>query len=213
MSRIPHRLFSSRTCTEGCFGPSWQMAHPGGSSDEFRVPGGLPSLIHTLQSQAAAAATVNNVKFEVRLNTRVAQLLATEATEDSTAAAAAASNNHTVRLALTGAEEEEGRSIDADMVLLAMPTRLAATSIEWQPALPGALASAMRLQNTWMGGMGKVAFVYDKPWCDTIAAVLCSQGSGSRVQWGFGCSGIFTWRKEPSRRKPCGWLETRCEQC
>jgi hypothetical protein len=52
-----------------------------------------------------------------------------------------------------------------DMVLIATPTRLAATSITWQPQLPEALALAMRMQNTWMGGMGKVAFVYDTPWC------------------------------------------------
>jgi hypothetical protein len=50
------------------------MAHPGGSSDEFRVPGGLPSLVHTLHARAAAAASAKGVAFEVRLNTRVAKL-------------------------------------------------------------------------------------------------------------------------------------------
>jgi hypothetical protein len=157
------------------------MAHPGGSSDEFRVPGGLPSLVHTLQSQAAAAATAKGVAFEVRLNTRVARLLATGATEAAAAAAAAAAaSEHAVRLVLTGpaaaatateGAEQHERSLVADVVLLAMPTRLAATSIEWQPALPGALASVMRLQNTWMGGMGKVAFVYDKPWYRIVAVL------------------------------------------
>lgn len=53
--------------------------------------------------------------------------------------------------------------IQARQIVLAMPPRLAADSIEFQPALPGQAIEIMRAIPTWMAGHAKVIAVYDTP--------------------------------------------------
>ncbi|MFV8781057.1 flavin monoamine oxidase family protein [Microbulbifer sp. SA54] len=66
-------------------------------------------------------------------------------------------------------EDSTGRSIPwhAEHVLLAIPPRLLAGSIEFSPALPEALAQAWRATATWMAPHAKYVAVYDTPfWRD-----------------------------------------------
>ncbi|MFN3617441.1 MAG: flavin monoamine oxidase family protein [Aquabacterium sp.] len=55
----------------------------------------------------------------------------------------------------------------AQYVLLALPPRLAAQCIEWQPALPPELHRAWQACDTWMAPHAKYLAVYEQPfWCD-----------------------------------------------
>jgi monoamine oxidase len=49
-------------------------------------------------------------------------------------------------------------------VVVAIPPRLAARNMAFEPALSSTLRSAMLAQNTWMGATAKIAFIFDKPW-------------------------------------------------
>lgn len=51
----------------------------------------------------------------------------------------------------------------AEQVLLAIPPRLAATRIEFEPALPDALAQEWKAAPTWMAAHAKYVAVYDTP--------------------------------------------------
>jgi len=62
-----------------------------------------------------------------------------------------------------GADTVEG-IVSADVLLLALPCRLLATSLVWEPELPSGVVRSLKQQSTWMGGMGKAAFVYSTPW-------------------------------------------------
>ena len=55
------------------------------------------------------------------------------------------------------------RSIRARKVVLALPPRLAAQSIEFEPALDTAIVSELNDIPTWMAGHAKVFVIYDKP--------------------------------------------------
>lgn len=48
--------------------------------------------------------------------------------------------------------------------LIAVPPRLAATAIAYEPALDRACMSELLAQPIWMGATGKVALTYDTPW-------------------------------------------------
>lgn len=51
----------------------------------------------------------------------------------------------------------------ADQVLLALPPRLAATRLQWQPGLPAALHTDWNNTPTWMAPHAKYVAVYDRP--------------------------------------------------
>ncbi|MDE2605868.1 MAG: FAD-dependent oxidoreductase [Burkholderiales bacterium] len=79
---------------------------------------------------------------------------------------------HTVRrLACGGAQVDlevvaadgQTTSLRAGQVLLALPPRLAATTLQFAPALPEALARAWRGTATWMAPHAKYLAVYDTP--------------------------------------------------
>jgi monoamine oxidase len=79
---------------------------------------------------------------------------------------------HTVqRLACDGrqvqieATDADGRAVylHAAQVLLALPPRLAATTLHFAPALPDALARTWRDTSTWMAPHAKYLAVYDTP--------------------------------------------------
>ena len=54
-------------------------------------------------------------------------------------------------------------TIKADRVILALPPRLVASHIEFSPALPSSLHSALELVPTWMAGQAKVLVIYESP--------------------------------------------------
>ena len=53
--------------------------------------------------------------------------------------------------------------INAKTVVLALPPRLVAESISFEPALPPAASMAMENTSTWMAGQAKVLAIYDTP--------------------------------------------------
>lgn len=55
-------------------------------------------------------------------------------------------------------------AIACQHVVVAVPPRLAARAIRFEPALPRAVADAMSAQNTWMGATAKIAFHFDACW-------------------------------------------------
>ncbi|MEF8866017.1 MAG: FAD-dependent oxidoreductase [Salinibacter sp.] len=62
------------------------------------------------------------------------------------------------------AQTPEGpQDASVDAVVLALPPRLAAHALQFDPALPDALASALRDTTTWMSPSAKAAVVYDRP--------------------------------------------------
>lgn len=61
----------------------------------------------------------------------------------------------------------DGRNIDARRVALAIPPRLAATSLGFAPALHATTRKAMADVPTWMAGQAKAVAIYDAPfWRD-----------------------------------------------
>ncbi len=56
--------------------------------------------------------------------------------------------------------ETSGRRFGAEQVVVAMPVRVAESSINWSPALPDALAHVMRATPTWMSTHAKALIVY-----------------------------------------------------
>ncbi|MEM7211038.1 MAG: NAD(P)/FAD-dependent oxidoreductase [Pseudomonadota bacterium] len=63
----------------------------------------------------------------------------------------------------TGSDE-----IEAQHVVLALPPRLAAASIRFDPTLPDQTAEAMRNVPTWMAGHAKILAIYDTPFWRNI---------------------------------------------
>lgn len=59
--------------------------------------------------------------------------------------------------------EAEGKTITARRVVLALPARVAAETIRFEPALPAGALEAARAIPTWMAGQAKILAVYDRP--------------------------------------------------
>ena len=55
------------------------------------------------------------------------------------------------------------RTAAFDAAVLAVPPRLAAHTLQFEPALPDALAAALRTTTTWMSPSAKAAVTYDRP--------------------------------------------------
>ncbi|MGI9350481.1 MAG: flavin monoamine oxidase family protein [Rhizobiaceae bacterium] len=52
--------------------------------------------------------------------------------------------------------------LEAEQVIVALPARIAATCIDWQPGLPGGLSDGLLSTPTWMAPHAKVAIIYDQ---------------------------------------------------
>lgn len=110
----------------------------------WRVAGGLSNLV---------SALLNHIpEKNIRLNQQVCSI---EKTESAV-------------LAGVGNPEEEPISLfKAKKVILAIPPRLAASTILFTPELPYDLTQAMLKTGTWMAGQAKFCALYDKPfWRD-----------------------------------------------
>jgi len=103
----------------------------------WRLAGGTQALHDCLQEELAPGT--------VRLGHRLVALRRTEAGVEARA------------------EAPEGTSVTRpDAVVLAVPPRLAAHTITFEPA-PNELLGAMRDTTTWMGTSGKAAVTYERP--------------------------------------------------
>ena len=59
---------------------------------------------------------------------------------------------------------ERSQTIKTERVVLAIPPRVVAETIQFSPALPDAAISKMQQTPTWMAGQAKILAVYDKPY-------------------------------------------------
>lgn len=106
----------------------------------YRLVGGLGQLIDGLESQIAD-------KSRLSLRTRVTHI------EDK--------QSH-IEAALRSADGEE-RTIKASKLVLAIPPRVAAATIDFGDSLPESAMQQMDQIPTWMAGHAKVLAVYDEP--------------------------------------------------
>eukprot|EP00238_Polyblepharides_amylifera_P011043 CAMPEP_0196593596 /NCGR_PEP_ID=MMETSP1081-20130531/76041_1 /TAXON_ID=36882 /ORGANISM="Pyramimonas amylifera, Strain CCMP720" /LENGTH=387 /DNA_ID=CAMNT_0041917619 /DNA_START=77 /DNA_END=1240 /DNA_ORIENTATION=+ len=143
------------------------MDHPGGSKNEKRFQGGIQILLSTLQNKSVNLAKLANVDFEVLEGAQVKQvdlIKSTDTKEDKSHCKMARSKVQLHVNYLQG-----GTSIiDSDYVLMAVPPRLAALNISWNPKIKKSMADVMVSQNIWMSSMGKIAFVYSEPWWQSV---------------------------------------------
>jgi monoamine oxidase len=72
----------------------------------------------------------------------------------------ARSGSGAVSIAVGG---KAGQTVTASGVVIAVPPRIAARSINWQPSLPSQLASAFGESSTWMAPQAKVVIRYERP--------------------------------------------------
>ena len=76
------------------------------------------------------------------------------------------------------------RAVSVDAVVLAVPPRLAGHTLQFEPALPDALASALRGTTTWMSPSAKAAVTYDRPfWREQGLAGRVRSAAGPVHDW------------------------------
>ena len=173
-------------------GPVRPVALPPASPAELRFVGGTQALCQRLADRLPAGT--------VRLGTEVL-------TVDGTGGGVAVS-----------AFGPDGRPADTagDVVVVAMPPRLASEGITFLPALPERTLDAMRATPTWMGTALKCVAVYDAPfWRDDGRSGLalnlggpllevhdaCTADASAAALWGF-VSANHTYRDlDPEARR------------
>ncbi|OGX88730.1 hypothetical protein BEN48_08605 [Hymenobacter glacialis] len=114
--------------------------HPSGSTGYLRLPGGAAALCRTLARQLPTQSLL--------LNAQVTRLHAP-----------AGQPTVTVEVAVDG----NLRSYQGSAVVVALPPRLAAHSLQFAPELPAALRQALREVPTWMAYSMKAVAVYATP--------------------------------------------------
>lgn len=110
----------------------------GAMQGSLRVAGGMGALIDGLRA--------NLPKGAIRVGTRLTTLTRIESGIE-------------VRLRTSKGHER----IHANRVVLAIPPRVAAATIRFEPSLPAEMLSAMEQIPTWMAGQAKILAVYDQP--------------------------------------------------
>ncbi|WBA44157.1 flavin monoamine oxidase family protein [Hymenobacter canadensis] len=111
-----------------------------GSAGYLRLPGGAAALCRALARELPAAS--------LHLNTSVTALHYLPAPD---------------RVAVTAVHNGEPRTYLAAAVLVALPPRLAAHSLQFSPPLPALLQQTLRAVPTWMAHSMKVVAVYAEP--------------------------------------------------
>ena len=106
----------------------------------YRLQGGLSKLVDGMRQQLDSAS--------LSLGVRVTKL-------EQTAAGI---------VATASKSEEPVQTIDCQRVVLALPPRVAAERIAFEPELDGGAIAAMQAIPTWMAGHAKVIAVYDRPY-------------------------------------------------
>jgi monoamine oxidase len=120
-----------------------RLPHPSGSAGYLRFAGGAAVLCRTLAERLPPAC--------LQLNTRVTQLR----------------HLPTGRVEVQALQGLQHLTCEAAAVLVAMPPRLVAHSIGFEPALPEPVLHAMRTVPTWMSHAMKGVLVYEKPFWRT----------------------------------------------
>ena len=113
---------------------------PAGSAGYLRFPGGAAGLCHALAHRLPAGT--------IALNTRVTQLRRLPSQEGVT-----------VEVVQNG----RPRTYTASTVVLALPPRLVAHSIQFDPGLPASLQQTLQAVPTWMSHAMKSVAVYAEP--------------------------------------------------
>lgn len=114
---------------------------PAGSVEKsVRIRGGIQALIDSISTTLPAGS--------VELETRVTEVHSDEEGELTVEAATA---------------DGKKKAMQAGAVILAMPPRLVARTINFSPSLPEELIKRLMKEPTWMAGQAKVVAVYDQP--------------------------------------------------
>jgi len=107
----------------------------------YRIVGGANKVIRSLHTD------LNNL---IHLNTCVNAIEKNDSTNGS-------------RLHIHAMKDEMPITYSADKIVLALPPRLAQSSINFQPALPVDVLQLWENIPTWMAGHCKIVFIYDRP--------------------------------------------------
>lgn len=134
----PFEQFSTGATAYETGGTVHRLPHPSGSAGYLRFTGGAAAL-----AQAAAAALPAGT---VQLNARATAL---RQLPDG--------------VEVTVAENGRLRTYRADAVVVALPPRLAAHSLQFKPALPAAVQAAQQQMPTWMSHSMKSLVTYETP--------------------------------------------------
>ncbi|KAI8847866.1 hypothetical protein BC829DRAFT_395298, partial [Chytridium lagenaria] len=147
--------------------------HPGGSSGEVRVKGGMAEVVKAMQTRLISMAEKSGgqLEYSLQVGAKVSKVVlrqshAVEVTYGSSKAIDQGSINP---------DEIEGfKLLSADHAVLALPPRLLAGTVTLlreqpttgnvDPLLGESRLAAMRSQNIWMASTAKVAFEYEGPW-------------------------------------------------
>jgi monoamine oxidase len=121
-----------------------RLPQPSGSAGYLRFAGGAAVLCRTLANQLPADC--------LELNTRVTQVRRLPSGQG---------------VELQAAQGETTRTYHAAAVVLALPPRLVAHSLAFEPALPAVLQQVLREVPTWMSHAMKSAVVYAEPFWRT----------------------------------------------
>ena len=117
-----------------------RLAHPAGSAGYLRLAGGAAALCRALARQLPPAS--------LRLGARATHLRQLPGGAG---------------IALTVAQGGQTHQLTAAAVVLALPPRLVAHSLAFEPALPAAVQQAARAVPTWMSHAMKGVAVYETP--------------------------------------------------
>ncbi|GGG60258.1 monoamine oxidase [Hymenobacter glacieicola] len=117
-----------------------RLPHPAGSAGYLRFAGGAATLCRTLAGQLPGDC--------LEVNTRVTQLRQLPPGQG---------------VALQARQGNSTRTYHAAAVVLALPPRLVAHTMAFEPALPPALEEALRQVPTWMSHAMKSVVVYAEP--------------------------------------------------
>jgi len=98
------------------------------------------------------------------------------------------------------------RAVSVDAVVLAVPPRLAGHTLQFEPALPDALASALRGTTTWMSPSAKAAVTYDRPFWREQEEALVRQLVHCFGEAAGAPTGLATadWRHDTATTPPAG---------
>ena len=117
-----------------------RLPHPSGSAGYLRFAGGAAVLGRTLAGQLPAGS--------LELNTRVTRLCRLPSGQG---------------IEVRAVQGENPRTYAAAAVVLALPPRLVAHSLAFEPALPASLLATLREVPTWMSHAMKSVVVYAEP--------------------------------------------------
>lgn len=110
----------------------------------FRLHGGLATLVDSLYEQ------LNPEQLSLNLRVTDIQRLTTQSSKNT--------------IFVTGIDAHNNiQTINCNRVVLALPPRVAAERIQFSPALPTKVISAMAEIATWMAGQAKIIAVYEHP--------------------------------------------------